>query len=420
MHRSISSAALLSFAIFLSLLLGVSSAGVADPTPAPPATPKAKTVAIFVKNRAKSVDDAKVTAMEDLVTSKITDAGFHVINRENVANSVKAFAETGPNAGDDKLAGAKLDALLSNNTSALRLLQNMGADYGLMVSITTYGKDVQQVNVGDVHAVMTEFKLVCSYQIISGVTGETLVSDVVKANKKFEEQPGNNQAADVIDDLLDSASTKLADSLKAKATAPALAAGPAAGQMPEFYVECTMTDLEIPEVTKDAYGYHVTPQTCKLDVMAATVELDGVVVGTTPGPLNSGPGLHKIRITRDGFKEWVQTVAIRDGLHLKVPMQLTDEGNARWKGNVAFLEQMKNNAKYTDADVKRIEGMAEMFKNSGFKVDYKADVKSDVKVDKKSDLKVNSIWPEPTDQPAATPAGTPTGTPAPVTPTPGK
>jgi hypothetical protein len=122
-----------------------------------------------------------------------------------------------------------------------------------------------------------------------------------------------------------------------------------------------------------------------------------VVVGTTPGPFSVGPGLHKIRVTREGFNEWNHTISVRDGMHLNVAMALSPEGYNRWRDNVAFLQQMKDTAKLNDAEVKKMEGMAKMFEQSGFRIDERSnsDSKSDVKSDDKSDVKVNgtSLWP---------------------------
>jgi hypothetical protein len=54
---------------------------------------------------------------------------------------------------------------------------------------------------------------------------------------------------------------------------------------------------------------------------------------------------------------------------------MTDEGLARWKGQAAFIEGLKANAKLTDADVEKTKGFAQMLRQSGFKVDIKSDLK---------------------------------------------
>src|SRR5205085_11450984 len=134
--------------------------------------------------------------------------------------------------------------------------------------------------------------------------------------------------------------------------------GPDGAKMADFAIECSMTDLAIPEVIKtDAGEYMIGANRYRIEVMSSTVALDGIVLGSTPGPFQAGPGLHKIRVSREGFKDWEQTINIRDGLRLNVAMQLSPEGYDRWRANVDFLQGMKDKAKFADADVKRIEGI---------------------------------------------------------------
>ena len=99
------------------------------------------TAAIFVKNHADGVPDEKVASLEDLISGHLSDKGFRIISRDDALNAVSSFSSAGPNAGNPALAGSQLDALMSNNTSALRLAQNLNADCILVASISTYGMD---------------------------------------------------------------------------------------------------------------------------------------------------------------------------------------------------------------------------------------------------------------------------------------
>src|SRR5262249_28667699 len=157
--------------------------------------------------------DDKVMVLEDMITSRVTDAGFHIISREDVINSVKNFAEAGPNVGDEAEPGARLDKILSNNTSALHLAQNMNADYLLVASITTYGQDVLDFQEDTVRTHETESTMRISYKLLDGAIGGSLTGDVVEAKVKDLEQPGQSVHRDMINKLLDQSSTKLASVL---------------------------------------------------------------------------------------------------------------------------------------------------------------------------------------------------------------
>jgi hypothetical protein len=55
---------------------------------------------------------------------------------------------------------------------------------------------------------------------------------------------------------------------------------------------------------------------------------------------------------------------------------MTDAGYARWKDATAFMNDLKNGAKLTDAQVKVLEGRARMLENSGYKVNSTEGVKT--------------------------------------------
>lgn len=106
----------------------------------------------------------------------------------------------------------------------------------------------------------------------------------------------------------------------------------------------------------------------KVSTLAATVEVDGIAVGTAPGQITVKPGLSKLRVVREGFKPWERTVNFTNGQKLNVVLEMTEAGFARWKDATAFMNDLKNGAKLTDAEVKVLEGQAKMFEQSGFKV----------------------------------------------------
>jgi hypothetical protein len=332
------------------------------------------TAAIFVKNRADGVPDSKVEVLEDLITAHLTDKGFRIISREDLLNSVAAFADAGANKGDPALAGADLDKLLSNNSSAVRLAQNMAANYILVAAIDTYGSDEIQYDEGDIHTQITETKMTLTYKLLDASSGGSVSAGEVTSSRKDRVQPGLEISRDMIDNLLKDAAGKLADVLSDKAAAGQVAA---AGALPagvaQFNVVCTMADLTVPITTRNAAGDYVVTTNATIEI-PATVEVDGVAVGTSSAPLQASPGIHKVRISAAGFRDWNYTSNIYQGEQLSVAMQLDPEGYARWGDSAALLEALKDKAKLTNAEADKIEGLAQMFRQSGFKVDIKKNI----------------------------------------------
>ena len=258
--------------IGLNWTVGISSA---QTNGALPTTQNTRNVAIFVKNHADNVPDQKVSALEDLITSHVTGQGYRVISRDDALNAVAGFANAGPNQGDPSLAGASLDKLMSNNTSALRLAQNLGADYILMAAIDSFTTDNIQYDEGDVHTSITVYKLVLTYKLLDGGAG-SISSDNVTAEKKERTQPGLQIShSDIIGDLMTDAAGKLSDKIAANLPPPP---PPVADDMVQFNVITTMADVIVPITTRMDNGDYSVSTNASVQI-PATVELDGIARG---------------------------------------------------------------------------------------------------------------------------------------------
>ena len=396
----------------LLLAAGLLAAGqvfAADPAGSTPAPPLRK-VAIIVENRAGAQLNDKVSVLEDLLSSRIAGKGYSVISRDVVVNALKTYPSAGiaaaqtsaihsnaaGSSGADAASAAlarsdsaqfsatpettRLDQALSDNTSALRLAQNLGADFILIPSITTYGTERKTYSADGINTINVTHNLRVSCKIVEAGAGGAIKGNTVTVSKTIR-QSGNLQveSSDVINELLDEAADQLADSIVQNAGS--LPATVARDKMVNFRIACTMTDPRQQPILISALGVtadnHVvmTNQPVALQPMDVTVELDGIAIGSAPGSFQGFPGLHKLRLSREGFDSWERTVNLYDGQNLRVALQMSNAGYARWADTTAFLATLDANRKLTDAEVKRIEGIAEFFKNSHYRVDTKENVK---------------------------------------------
>lgn len=374
--------------------------------------------AIFVENRVGKIFDDKVSVLEDFITSRVTEQGFSVLSREVMIDSFKEYSMEGAKASGAKserplsddvyalkmaqaigemffgsLKGiaaeetkvappANLDQQLSRNSSVLRLAQMMGADYIIAASITSFGKEKKAFEGYGVKTVNLIHNLRVSYKILEAVQGGSLVADTVKVSKTTRSMQGSHtEDSDIINELLDNASLKVAESLSKKRIIPP----PAKPELVEITIACGMQDLaqlpvSIPDIRLSKENTVVIGEN-KLEVqlLDVTVELNGTVIGSAPGTFRAPPGLSKIRLSREGFNDWERTINVMAGQKLKVTLQMSDAGYARWKDNTAFLYELKNGDKLTDAVVKVLEGKSQMLRQSGYKIDVHEDIKVDTK-----------------------------------------
>lgn len=389
-------------------------------------------IVIIVQNRASAGLNDKVPVLEDLVASRVAGKGFSVISRDDVVNALKTYRSEGvsvavnnavkvdaksdralhvqnavgadgksvraiseipagttradaeiANAGGAQISATAqttaLDQALSDNTSALRLAQNLDADYILVPSIVSLGTEKKHYNGNGISTVNLTHRLRVSYKIMEASQGGAVRGGAFVSEKNIRQTTGlEDDDSDVINELLDDAADQLAAAIEQSAkTLPTQLAKAA---MVKLTVACTMTDPREQPILISALGVTadnhvvVTNQPIVVQPMDVTVELDGVTIGSAPGTFEARPGLHKMRLTREGFDVWERTVNVYDGETLRVALQMSLQGYARWADTTAFLAGLDKDRKLTDAEVKRIEGIAEFFKNSHYRVDTKENV----------------------------------------------
>ena len=332
-------------------------------------------VAIIVQNRGSAGLNEKVPVLEDLLTSRIAGKGFAVMSRDDVTRSLKNYAGYNDPNGELKA----MDRNLEDNSSALRLAQNLGADYILVPSIVSLGTEKKTYNGNGIATLNVTHRLRVSYKIVEAGQGGAVKGDTITVEKNMRQTADvQTEDTDFINELLDDAADQLAGAMVDDAkTLPVQVAK--AAQV-SFRVACTMADPRQQPIVISALGItpdnHVvlTNQPVAVQPLDVTVELDGVAIGSAPGEFKAGPGLHKLRLTREGFADWTRTTNIYEGQTLRVALQLSDDGYAKWKDTTDFLAGLDKDRKLTDAEVKRIEGIAEFFKNSHYRVDTKENV----------------------------------------------
>ena len=112
----------------------------------------APSVALFVQNRAGAQLDGQLDAFQDLIGTRLSDAGFEVIRYQDVLDR---FVESrGAEAGQElrqaveALQTAKAEGTVdgpSREASALRTAQLMGADFLVMASLVSLGENQKNV-----------------------------------------------------------------------------------------------------------------------------------------------------------------------------------------------------------------------------------------------------------------------------------
>lgn len=269
--------------------------------------------ALFVQNRAGAQLEGQLDQFNDLVSTRLTDAGFEVIRYQDTldrfveSRAAESFQELRQSV--EAIQTAKSEGTVdgpSIEASALRTSQLMGADYLIFAALVSLGENKTSVQAYGTKQDVSTTVLRVALRVLEGETGSQIYGDTLAVNEKVQQNDNIQvQMGDMVNTLLDRGAVELAARVK-DSTAKIEAALPEA-----TYASVTLT----------------TPEA------GAAVEMDGVAIGTTPGTFKIRPGVHEVRVTREGYATWEKSVAFRDGQTLDVPMELSAAGIAR-KGDL--------------------------------------------------------------------------------------
>jgi len=344
-----------------------------------------KTVAIFLANRADDSLNDQMPVFEDMITGQLTGHGFEILSREIVIDAVGDLLQV-------PVENAQ-DALLGDQTSALRLSQNLGADYLLFASFMGLDTETRSVNAYGVSYQNEIHTLRASYRILDGNTGASIAAGNVTPTRTIQQSAHSQTSAPgLIRELLDKASREIAANLRQQEAQGRIRTVQTEDAQVEFTVSVSLNDVNFPEVVINDDGQpEITPNSTNVQATAVSVELDGFTIGTTgsgdePTALRASPGLHRIRLSRPDLVPFERMINIHEGMDLNIAMQLNEEGRRRWMENTLMLNDLRRAAVLSDAQAEALRGMAQMLRQSGYKVDIKVDTDEGLTIEQNQNL----------------------------------
>lgn len=281
--------------------------------------------AIFIQNRAGADFTDKLDVLNDLLTTRLTEKGFSVIDRSVVMAKFREARDLEPalqrevtaleKAMDGANAQAGPESSLSG-ASALRIAQMIGADYLVMASLTSFGQETRtfkgegtQYGSNNRSSVYT---LRIAVKVLEGNQGGSVYGDTVAVAERVAVVEGLRiESSEVINKLLDAGALKIADNIGTKTG--------------------KIRDARVPVAAGVEFSV-------KSNVEGATVELDGAAIGSTPGRFVAAPGVHQLRVYKQWLAPWDKTVNIFAGQVLNISLELSKEGLKRY----STLENLKH------------------------------------------------------------------------------
>ena len=344
-----------------------------QPAPAAaPAAPPAKPIklALFVRNVSPDVPDEKVSVLESYITAWLTSNQIEVINRAELLNAVSAFATTGANAGTGDPMNTMTDRLLSDQSSAVALARNLGADGLLIATITSLITDLRQVRHperGNYDNIF--YTLDIQWNVLDGGTGGSIASGLAQANEGLRQTESLTRTFN-IDKLLRQDAEKIGQEVRTAMAKPTTRKPTAVAEATGVQVRITLADLSVPEIVKQPNGeYIIGANRYQMEPMACSFIVDGMLAGTVPGVVPITPGPHKIRIERPMVETYEKFMVVRPGMSLTIPVALSIEGRRQWMEQTKFFESLKDGAVMREAELAKAKALAEFLSNSRLNID---------------------------------------------------
>ncbi len=363
-------------------------------------------IAVFIRNNAGKEFESGLERMQDQIVAQVSGSQFEVVDHREFVSAMDALAEALPMAdGVEQVAkeevvqevgaarrrttgrptadgkGATMDQKLHANTSIVRLAQNMDTDYLMVLTLDKFSKSKKTYKSRDLDTpVVTEtYLLTASYKVLDAYSGGSIGGNTLKVSKSVRQTAGLQtelgEFADGLDDaLVEKIKTDMLNNeRKWREASKALSGIPV-----QFVVQAYNMDnmpLYLPRYDgeKQMLNNLVPAQ------IMANVEVDGLVAGSTPCTLPLSPGMHKIRISRQGYDDVAMTIKPNDGMVVSVPMRMTEGEMKRLQNSIEFMQRMTKEREINQAQVELLQGAAQELRQSGIRIDAKEMPKIEMK-----------------------------------------
>ena len=297
----------------------VESVSVEQEKPAP------KKIAVFVQNRTRLAGmDDEVDGVRDRLSSALAEIdGLSVMDSAQVADTFRRYKVT---VGEEK---AGLVSGIFSGGSIPAISKMLGCDY--IAAATIVNASVANRNVGGRLASVYTIRMTLKIMDSTGASVDGMptwvrqmpILDAVDDPMNYYQMLFDQWSSDVT-------AAVAQKSLKWRKPSPV------AGGLVSFYISTTIdkTVAELESQTKGANGEQL--QELRRIAGGVTVEIDGAVIGSSPGPLKTTPGLHQMRVTRPWMEPYTATVLINEGSSFDIALEMSEEGMRKW-GSVEAL-----------------------------------------------------------------------------------
>ena len=278
-----------------------------------------KTIAVFVQNRTRvpGMDD-EVDGVRDRLAAAFAEVeGFSVVDSAQAVDTFRRYKVTVDEEKEGLYAG------IFTGGSVPRVAQMLNCDY--IAAATIVNASSMRRNMGGRISTVYTLRMTLKVMDSSGASVDGMPTWV----RQYPVLDASDDPMNFYQILFDQWAREVT-SVMAQKSLKWRKPNSVAANLVNFHVSTTIdeTIAELESQTKGTNGEMLLE--LRRVVGGATVEIDGAVIGSAPGDFQVAPGLHQLRITREWMRPYTATVNIQDGTSLKVALEMSDEGLAKW------------------------------------------------------------------------------------------
>ena len=312
-----------------------------------------KTIAVFVQNRSRlpGLDD-EIDGIRDRLASALAEVdGFSVMDSAQVVDTFRRYKVT---VGEEKTG---LVSGIFSGGSVPTIAKMIGCDY--IAAATVVNASKMRRNMGGRLSTVYTLRMTLKIMDARGASVDGMPTWVRQMPiLDASEDDDMNYYQMLFDQWADEVTSVVAQK------APRWRKySPDPATLVRFYVSTTIDEsiAELESQTKGVKGEVLVE--LRRVAGGAAVELDGAVIGSAPGEFMVAPGLHQLKVTRECMRPYAATVNIQDGTSLKVALEMSDEGLAKWGSTEALRADLAK--RYAEAA--QLRGVKINYDNSGWR-----------------------------------------------------
>ena len=278
-----------------------------------------KTIAVFVQNRTRvpGMDD-EVDGVRDRLAAAFAEVeGFSVVDSAQAVDTFRRYKVTVDEEKEGLYAG------IFTGGSVPRVAQMLNCDY--IAAATIVNASSMRRNMGGRISTVYTLRMTLKVMDSTGASVDGMPTWV----RQYPVLDAGDDPMNFYQMLFDQWAGEVT-SVMAQKSLKWRKPKTASANLVNFHVSTTIdeTIAELESQTKGTNGEMLLE--LRRVVGGATVEIDGAVIGSAPGDFQVAPGLHQLRVSREWMRPYTATVNIQDGTSLKVALEMSDEGLAKW------------------------------------------------------------------------------------------